>query len=92
MTQTLEEKGWTRVAIKKGVEIYTKRTPFSTKSPDVEIQHVAFVKDRHWYNYCFPVNMYWYLDEFLEYFLAECDISDHWKQMLDEVNGEEKRV
>jgi hypothetical protein len=86
---TLEAKGWVRVAIKKGVEIYTKTTPFSTKFPDVEIQHVAFKKDNHWYNYCYPSNMYWYLDEYLEFFLAECDIKDHWKQMLKEMDENE---
>ena len=86
---TLEEKGWTRVAIKKGVEIYTKTTPFSPKYPDIRVQHVAFSKGNHWYNYCFPADMYWYLDEFLEFFIADCRIKDAWQKMLKEVHKNE---
>jgi len=87
--EMLEKKGWTRVAIKKGVEIYTKRESFSSKSPDIFIRHVGFLMGYNWDNYCFPADTEWYLEEHLDHFIADCKIKDAWKEMLREVHKNE---
>jgi hypothetical protein len=81
-----EGKGWLYASTKKGVEIYIMTKEFSTKNPKVLIQHIGFSKDSHWFNYCLPVGTEWYLDEFLEFFIADCAIKDNWKEMLKKVH------
>jgi len=87
--KALEEKGWRYVATEKGVEIYTKRTPFSSQCPDIFVQHVGFSMGNQWDNYCFPADTEWYLEEHLDHFIAHCAIHENWDKMLKKVHESE---
>jgi hypothetical protein len=78
--------GWFYAKTIKDVMVYIKTKPFSSRVPDILIQHIGFSKGDNWYNYCVPAGTDWFLDEHLDWFIADCKIKSAWAKMREEVH------